>query len=121
MFQFSSLRFLSPHFFRWTSSLIFAFTAIALAAPSINLRGAVSDTTGAVIPNANTSSRGVQAPLRGSGYRPSGSAHRRNRSMDPAIVRIRPKILFFPSHLFPNRLQLRPRALPHHKRSWAQR
>jgi iron complex outermembrane receptor protein/vitamin B12 transporter len=52
MFQFSSLRFLSPHFFRWTSSLIFAFTAIALAAPSINLRGAVSDTTGAVIPNA---------------------------------------------------------------------
>ncbi|HUD55243.1 MAG TPA: TonB-dependent receptor plug domain-containing protein [Terracidiphilus sp.] len=47
MFQFSSLRFL-----RWTSSLIFAFTTIALAAPSTNLRGTVSDATGAVISNA---------------------------------------------------------------------
>jgi vitamin B12 transporter len=47
MFQFSSLRFL-----RWTFSLIFAFTTVALAAPSTNLRGTVSDATGAVIPNA---------------------------------------------------------------------
>jgi vitamin B12 transporter len=37
---------------RWIGGLIFAFTAIALAAPSNNLRGTVSDPSGAVIPNA---------------------------------------------------------------------
>ncbi len=47
MFQFSGLRFL-----RWTSSLIFAFTTVAFAAPRTDLRGTVSDMTGAAIPNA---------------------------------------------------------------------
>jgi vitamin B12 transporter len=40
------------HILRWTSSLIFAFTAIALTAQSANLHGTVSDPSGAVIPNA---------------------------------------------------------------------
>ncbi|MGB8029140.1 MAG: TonB-dependent receptor plug domain-containing protein [Terracidiphilus sp.] len=47
MFRTSHLRFL-----RWTSSLIFAFTTIALAAPGPSLRGTVADSSGAVIPNA---------------------------------------------------------------------
>jgi iron complex outermembrane receptor protein/vitamin B12 transporter len=47
MFRSSRLRFL-----RWTSGLIFAFTTIALAAPSTGLRGTVADSSGAVIPNA---------------------------------------------------------------------
>jgi iron complex outermembrane receptor protein/vitamin B12 transporter len=47
MFRSSRLRFL-----RWTSSLIFAFTTIALAAPGTSLRGTVADSSGAVIPNA---------------------------------------------------------------------
>ncbi len=37
---------------RWTASLIFAFTAIAHAAPISAIRGTVSDPSGAVIPNA---------------------------------------------------------------------
>ena len=47
MFRSLRLRFL-----RWTSGLIFAFTTIALAAPSTSLRGTVADQSGAVIPNA---------------------------------------------------------------------
>ncbi|HTU46989.1 MAG TPA: TonB-dependent receptor [Bryobacteraceae bacterium] len=47
MFRSSRLRFL-----RWTSGLIFAFTTVALAAPSNNLRGTVCDQSGAFIPNA---------------------------------------------------------------------
>jgi iron complex outermembrane receptor protein/vitamin B12 transporter len=47
MFRFSRLCLL-----RWTASLIFAFTAIAHAAPISAIRGTVSDPSGAVIPNA---------------------------------------------------------------------
>ena len=47
MFRFSRLRLL-----RWTVSLIFAFTALAYAAPTSDIHGTVSDPSGAVIPNA---------------------------------------------------------------------
>jgi len=48
MFKSSCLSFL-----RWTASLIFAFIAIAHAAPISAIRGTVSDPSGAVILNAN--------------------------------------------------------------------
>ncbi|MGA2851712.1 MAG: TonB-dependent receptor [Terracidiphilus sp.] len=47
MFRFSRLCLL-----RWAASLIFAITAITHAAPVSAIRGTVSDTSGAVIPNA---------------------------------------------------------------------
>jgi iron complex outermembrane receptor protein/vitamin B12 transporter len=47
MFKFSRLSFL-----RWTASLIFALTAIAHASLVSEIRGTVSDPSGAVIPNA---------------------------------------------------------------------
>jgi vitamin B12 transporter len=47
MFRILRLRLL-----RWTSSLTFAFTAIALAQSNARLRGSVSDPSGAVIPHA---------------------------------------------------------------------
>ncbi len=47
MFRFSRFCIL-----RWTAGLIFAFTAIAHAAPASVIRGTVSDPSGAVIPNA---------------------------------------------------------------------
>jgi len=45
-------RFLRLCPLRWAAILIFAFTAIAHAAPSSAIRGVVSDPSGAVIPNA---------------------------------------------------------------------
>jgi len=45
-------RFLRLCPLRWTCTFIFAFTAIAVAAPVSDLRGTVSDPSGAVIPNA---------------------------------------------------------------------
>jgi len=47
MFRFSRLRFS-----RWTVSLIFAFAAVALASPTLAIRGIVSDPSGAVIADA---------------------------------------------------------------------
>src|ERR1017187_10535918 len=58
MFRFSRLCL-----FRWTASLIFAFTAIAHASPVSAIRGTVSDPSGAVIPNAKVELLENGAPL----------------------------------------------------------
>ena len=67
MFRYPRLRFL-----RWTSSLIFAFTAIALSAQSTNLHGTVSDTSGAVIPNATVVLLEHEAPVASVATDPKG-------------------------------------------------